>query len=138
MWVSLHDLALRLAADPAVRVVVLRGSGEHFCAGADITELRVPRRDDERSFSDVNLDAEIALATLPKPTIAVVSGDCIGGGCSLAIDCDIRIATATVRFGITPSKLGIVYPSVPGAGNAPARPGGDETHAVHGRVDDCR
>ena len=111
MWASLHNMAVRLAGDPVVRVVVLRGSGEHFCAGADITELRVPRRDDERSFSDVNMDAEFALATLPKPTIAVVSGDCIGGGCSLAIDCDIRIATADARFGITPSKLGIVYPS---------------------------
>lgn len=111
MWAGLHDSALRLAGDPVVRVVVLRGAGEHFCAGADITELRAPRGDDERSFSDVNMDAESALAKLPKPTIAVVSGDCIGGGCSLAIDCDIRIATADARFGITPSKLGIVYPS---------------------------
>jgi enoyl-CoA hydratase/carnithine racemase len=111
MWVTLEELAGELGADPAVRVVVLRGSGEHFCAGADITELNVARLPGERSFSQVNLDAEAALAALPKPTIAFISGDCIGGGCALAIDCDLRIATSDARFGITPAKLGIVYPS---------------------------
>ncbi len=111
MWVTLEELALQLGADPEVRVVVLRGAGEHFCAGADITELNGPRRAGERSFSEVNLAAETALAGLPKPTVAFISGDCIGGGCALAIDCDLRIATDDSRFGITPSKLGIVYPS---------------------------
>lgn len=111
MWAKLEDLAVALAADPEVRVVVLRGSGEHFCAGADITEINVARGPGERSFSQVNLDAESALANLPKPTIAFISGDCIGGGCALAIDCDLRIATGDARFGITPAKLGIVYPS---------------------------
>jgi enoyl-CoA hydratase/carnithine racemase len=111
MWVRLGELAVALGADPEVRVVVLRGSGEQFCAGADITELNIVRPPDERSFSQVNLDAEAALATLPKPTIAFISGDCIGGGCAMAIDCDMRIATSDARFGITPAKLGIVYPS---------------------------
>ena len=111
MWVRLGELAVELGADPEVRVVVLRGSGPQFCAGADITELNVARGPDERSFSQVNLDAEAALAALPKPTIAFISGDCIGGGCALAIDCDLRIATSDARFGITPAKLGIVYPS---------------------------
>ncbi len=111
MWTGLEDIATRLGTDPDVRVVVLRGAGEHFCAGADITELGVQRGSDERSFSDVNMAAEAALAALPKPTIAFVSGDCIGGGCALAIDCDVRIATDNARFGITPAKLGIVYPS---------------------------
>ena len=110
MWLGLEAVALQLGADAEVRVVVLRGRGEHFCAGADITELSVGRADDQRSFSDVNLAAELALATMPKPTIALVAGDCIGGGCSLAIDCDIRIAAADSRFGITPAKLGIIYP----------------------------
>lgn len=107
MWAELDVQARRLAADPEVRVVVLRGAGPHFCAGADINELTIAR---EPSFSDVNLAAETSLATLPKPTIAFVSGDCIGGGCALAIDCDLRIATPDSRFGITPAKLGIVYP----------------------------
>lgn len=111
MWVMLEESVIRLAADPEVRVVVLRGTGQHFCAGADITELGVQRAGGERSFSDVVNAAETALAELPKPTIAFVSGDCIGGGCSLAIDCDLRIATSEARFGITPAKLGVVYPS---------------------------
>jgi enoyl-CoA hydratase/carnithine racemase len=111
MWATLQERTSQLATDRAVRVVVLRGSGEHFCAGADITELNVARRAGERSFAEVNNAAEAALATLAKPTIAYVSGDCIGGGCALAIDCDLRIATTDARFGITPAKLGIVYPS---------------------------
>ena len=111
MWGLLEELASRLGSDPEVRVVVLRGAGAHFCAGADITELSVQRGAGQRSFSEVNLAAETALASIPKPTVAFISGDCIGGGCALAIDCDIRIATSTARFGITPAKLGIVYPS---------------------------
>jgi enoyl-CoA hydratase/carnithine racemase len=111
MWVDLEEAATQLATDPGVRVVVLRGAGEHFCAGADITELRAARQPGDRSFSDVNGAAETALATIPKPTIAYIEGDCIGGGCAMAIDCDVRIATTTARLGITPAKLGVVYPS---------------------------
>lgn len=110
MWVALGAACHRLAHDPQVRVVVLRGAGDHFCAGADITELLADRPHGTPSFMDVNMAAEHALATLPKPTIAVVQGDCIGGGAALAIDCDLRLAVRGARFGITPSKLGIVYP----------------------------
>jgi enoyl-CoA hydratase/carnithine racemase len=110
MWVALGDACHRLAVDPAVRVVVLRGAGAHFCAGADITELLAPRPAGQPSFMDANMAAEHALATLPKPVVAVVQGDCIGGGCALAIDCDLRLAATDARFGITPAKLGIVYP----------------------------
>jgi enoyl-CoA hydratase/carnithine racemase len=111
MWAALEEMALRLGDDRDVRVVVLRGTGDHFCAGADITQLNVRRGEGERSFAEVNVAAEAALARLPKPTVAFISGDCIGGGCALAIDCDLRIATVSARFGITPAKLGIVYPS---------------------------
>ncbi len=111
MWAGLEDAASALAGDSQVRVVVLRGAGAHFCAGADITELRVTRAEHERAFSEVVAAAERALVELPKPTVAFISGDCIGGGCSIAIDCDLRLATGEARFGITPAKLGIVYPS---------------------------
>lgn len=110
MWVALEDACHRLAADTAVRVVVLRGAGDHFCAGADITELLAQRPVGQPSFMEANMAAEHALATLPKPVVAVVQGDCIGGGCALAIDCDLRLSSAGARFGITPAKLGIVYP----------------------------
>jgi enoyl-CoA hydratase/carnithine racemase len=111
MWSRLGELATQLGDDPLTRVVVLRGAGAHFCAGADITEVNVPRGPDEASFAAVVAAAEAALAGVPKPTVAFISGDCIGGGCSIAIDCDLRIATSDARFGITPAKLGIVYPS---------------------------
>ena len=111
MWSRLGEVATQLGDDPLTRVVVLRGAGAHFCAGADITELNVRRDPDEASFSAAVAAAEAALAGVPKPTVAFISGDCIGGGCSIAIDCDLRIATSEARFGITPAKLGIVYPS---------------------------
>ena len=110
MWVALGHACRALGGDPMVRVVVLRGAGDHFCAGADIGELLAERPAHVPSFMDVNMIAEHALAHLAKPTVAFVQGDCIGGGCALAIDCDIRIAVEGSRFGITPSKLGIVYP----------------------------
>lgn len=110
MWVSLGEACRALAADPQVRVVVLRGAGEHFCAGADISELLAPRPVGTPSFMEANMAAEQALATLPKPVVAVVQGDCIGGGAALAIDCDLRLVVQGARFGITPAKLGIVYP----------------------------
>jgi enoyl-CoA hydratase/carnithine racemase len=110
MWRALADSCATVAADPSIRVLVLRSTSEHFCAGADIAELSVTRLDDQPSFMAVNGAAEDALARLPRPTVAAISGDCIGGGTALAIDCDLRVATADARFGITPARLGIAYP----------------------------
>ena len=110
MWTELGHACAAAATDDAIHVVVVRGAGGNFCAGADIGELRAERPVGTPSFLDVNAAAEDALATLPKPTIAAIEGDCIGGGCALAIDCDFRVATRSARFGITPAKLGIVYP----------------------------
>lgn len=111
MWVALGGACERLGADPSVRVVVVRGAGGHFCAGADIGDLLAERAPGEPGFMDVNMAAEHALAGLARPTVAVVEGDCIGGGAALAIDCDIRLAVRGARFGITPAKLGVVYPA---------------------------
>ena len=110
MWEELGRICTELAGDPTVRVVVLRGRGEHFCAGADITELHAPRQPGEPTFAEANLAAEHALAGLRVPTVAVLQGDVVGGGCALAIDCDLRLAVTGSRFGITPAKLGIAYP----------------------------
>lgn len=110
MWFALAAACRQLTADVTVRVVVLRGAGEHFCAGADIADLLATRAENEPTFMEANMAAENLLAAMPKPTIAVIQGDCIGGGCALAIDCDFRLATDDSRFGITPAKLGIVYP----------------------------
>ncbi|MBW8483031.1 enoyl-CoA hydratase/isomerase family protein [Actinomadura parmotrematis] len=109
MWRALPGHLDALAADPAVRVVVLTGAGGDFCAGADIGELGVIDRPGEPHLSTA---AEQALAAFPKPTIAAIEGFCVGGGCQLAAACDLRFAAAGARFGITPARLGIVYPAV--------------------------
>ncbi|MER6995514.1 enoyl-CoA hydratase-related protein [Streptomyces sp. NPDC000410] len=107
MWQAVPELLERLAGDAAVRALVLTGDGGTFCAGADISSLRRPG-DDQPTLA---VRAEEALAAFPKPTVAAVRGYCVGGGCQLAAACDLRFAEEGASFGITPSKLGIVYAS---------------------------
>jgi len=108
MWRALPSLLDRLAADAAVRVVVLTGAGDHFCAGADLADLTELRDNGGGSLTTV---AEGHLAAFPKPTIARISGYCVGGGCQLAVACDLRFAAAGALIGVPPAKLGIVYPA---------------------------
>jgi enoyl-CoA hydratase/carnithine racemase len=117
MWHALPGLLTGLAADPRVRVLLLAGAGEAFSAGADIAELLHVYGDPERAdaYHATNVAAEEALAAFPRPTIAVIAGACVGGGCQLAVACDLRLAESGARLGITPAKLGVVYPAVPTA-----------------------
>jgi enoyl-CoA hydratase/carnithine racemase len=110
MWSALPGLLDGIARDDAVRVLVIRG-GEHFSAGADISEFETLRVGAEgaRRYSDAVHAGERAIAALGKPTIAMINGFCIGGGCEIALACDLRIAADDAKFGITPAKLGIVY-----------------------------
>ncbi|MEU8522986.1 enoyl-CoA hydratase-related protein [Streptomyces sp. NBC_01216] len=107
MWRALPELLGPLAADPAVRALVLTGEGGTFCAGADISTLREPG-DEQQALA---VRAEESLARFPKPTLAAVRGYCVGGGSQLAAACDLRFAEEGARFGVTPAKLGIVYPA---------------------------
>lgn len=107
MWRELPAVLDRLTADPAVRVLVLTGSGETFCAGADIGSLRESAGESQ----GLAVAAEEALAAFPKPTLAAIRGYCVGGGCQLAAACDLRFAAEGSSFGVTPAKLGIVYPA---------------------------
>jgi enoyl-CoA hydratase/carnithine racemase len=111
MWRELASIFGRLGDDREVRAVVLTGRGDHFCAGADIGEFGASRRDatDATAYErDVDGCTE-SLMRLPKPTIAAVSGYCLGGGCALAMACDFRIAHRSARFGIPAARLGTVY-----------------------------
>lgn len=107
MWRALPGLLAGLAAEPSVRVLVLTGQGDTFCSGADINDLAGP--DGPRTAQDAAVAAEEALAAFPKPTLAMIRGACVGGGCQLAAACDLRFAAQGARFGITPARLGIVY-----------------------------
>jgi enoyl-CoA hydratase/carnithine racemase len=101
-----------LAADPAIRVVILRGAGETaFVAGADISQFKDRRRNaaDEEEYRRISGAGSDSLARLGKPLVAMIHGFCIGGGVSIAITCDLRIAADDARFGIPAARLGLGY-----------------------------
>src|ERR671938_100964 len=101
-----------LRTDDSVRVVVITGAGDKaFIAGADIAEFAGRTALTQR---DVMMARSLftAIDTFPKPVIAMVNGYCLGGGCELALACDIRIASETASFGQPEINLGII----PGGG----------------------
>jgi len=107
MWRALPPLLESLADDPRVGVLVLTGEGGTFCAGADISEMRGSAAE----ARELAVCAEEALAAFPRPTLAAVRGHCVGGGAQLAGACDLRFAEEGAWFGVTPAKLGLVYPA---------------------------
>jgi enoyl-CoA hydratase len=112
MWESLTLVLNAYAADPDVRVIILRGEGEKaFVAGADISQFKEKRSSPE-AVQHYNATADEAGETLrnsPKPTVAMIRGYCIGGGTGIAVNCDIRIAAEDAKFGVPAAKLGLGY-----------------------------
>ena len=111
MWRLLPEILAEVAA-AGPRVLLVRGTGGHFCAGADITGLGTSLADAgvPGGYREVNARAEDALMAFPLPVIAVIEGNCIGGGWQIASACDLRVAGASTLLGITPARLGITYP----------------------------
>ena len=110
MWAALPGLLEDIAAD--CRVLIVRGAGEAFASGADISEFAevyaTPARGE--AYSRQIAAALDALAAFPHPSIAMIRGACFGGGCALALACDLRFADESARFAITPAKMGLIYP----------------------------
>lgn len=111
MWRRMIALVDELDRDTAVKVVVVTGSGEAFAAGADIDEFEQSLSDPKLGelVAEVTSSAQRRLARNAKPTIAKIRGACVGGGCGIALCCDLRFADETAKFAITPAKLGLVY-----------------------------
>ncbi len=112
MWLDLKNAIEEAAQTYALKVLIVTGAGDHFAAGADISEFETLYATPKTS-ADISMrisTAMDALASFPKPTIAKIRGACVGGGCGISLACDIRIADETSKFAITPGKLGLVYP----------------------------
>ena len=112
MYQALPGVLAGVEADASVKVLVVRGAGRKaFASGADISEFRQVRANAQtaKAYNEHVAAAEQALEGLSKPTIAMVHGYCIGGGCGLALACDLRFADEQASFAITPAKLGLVY-----------------------------
>ncbi len=113
MWCQIPECIAALDNDRDVRVIIIKGlGGKAFSTGADIHDIASGIGD--KNIQEINRlairNGQRALARARKPVIAMINGLCIGGGCGLAVHCDIRFASQGSRFAITPAKLGIVYP----------------------------
>ena len=111
-WAALPGAVHQLEDNDAVKVIVFRGVGDHFCGGADIATIGAQLTDGDgpNSYRQINKVAEETIAAATKPTIAMLSGYCVGGGCQISLACDLRVADTTVKMGITVAKLGFSYP----------------------------
>lgn len=112
-WRDLGRAFTALQDDRDLRAIILTGAGGAFCAGDDIPAFAAVRNDPiaGKAYWDTIMDAYAAISGARVPVIAAISGPCVGGGCTLALRADFRIADRTARFGVPPAKLGLVYPA---------------------------
>lgn len=112
MWEAIPPLLAEVEADPEIKVLILASASDRvFSAGADIKEFEAISKDPARREANrvAVREAQRQLARMTKPTIAIIEGACVGGGCGLALAADLRFATPDARLGITPVKLGLIY-----------------------------
>ena len=113
MWERLGSLLTEASANDDLRCVLIRGAGgKAFASGADIGEFETVRSSAEQAaaYGRVVDSATHALCDCRHPTLAVIEGACIGGGLELALECDIRLANASARFGIPINRIGHCLP----------------------------
>lgn len=108
---GLSDAARRLGRDPAVRVVVLTGTGKSFCAGGDLNWMKAQIAADgaTRAAEAKKLALMLqGLNTMPKPLVGAVQGNAFGGGVGMACVCDVAIGVTGAKFGLTETRLGLL------------------------------
>jgi enoyl-CoA hydratase len=112
MWEAVHGLLMAYAGDAAVHVVVVSGAGGRaFVSGADVSKFESERANMEaqKRYDSISSKSYDLLYNFPKPTLAKITGYCIGGGMNLAGCCDLRFCNEGARFGIPAAKLGLGY-----------------------------
>jgi enoyl-CoA hydratase/carnithine racemase len=112
MWQAVGQIIDEFEKDDEIRVIVVSGAGgKAFVSGADISEFKEKRANEEAAaaYSKISEAARLKLQDTLKPTIAMIRGYCIGGGLATALACDIRIAAEGSRFGIPAARLGLGY-----------------------------
>lgn len=112
MWRALPEAVAAIEADDSIRVVLVRGAGGRaFSAGADISEFADVYADAARTdaYNAAVRAGQAALRHIERPVIAVIDGVCVGGGCGIALACDLRFGSSAARFAITPARLGLAY-----------------------------
>lgn len=111
MWIAFAAAIESLDADSQVRVIVIRGAGEAFVSGADISQFGEQRTSpqDQREYDAIAERAYQAPQRASKPVIAAIRGYCIGGGLGLAAACDLRICASDSRFRMPAARLGLGY-----------------------------
>jgi enoyl-CoA hydratase len=106
---ELRDRLRELADDDGARVVILTGAGEKaFIAGADIKYMSGLDVDQAKQWGALGHETGRLLETMPKPTIAAINGFALGGGCELAVACDLRYAASSAKLGQPEVNLGII------------------------------
>lgn len=111
MIADLTQAAADLGADPAVRVVVLTGAGESFCAGGDLAWMQAQMRADAATRAEGARKLALmlkALNELPKPLIGRINGQAFGGGIGMMSVCDVAVGVTGPRFGLTETRLGLI------------------------------
>jgi enoyl-CoA hydratase/carnithine racemase len=112
MWRALAAFAASAATRPDVRIVIVRGDGERaFSAGADITGFDAARSSaaNARGYDDLVEETCCAIEAIAQPTIALITGACMGAGVSVALSCDLRVAADDAFLAVPAAKLGLGY-----------------------------
>ncbi|MHA3701423.1 enoyl-CoA hydratase/isomerase family protein [Jatrophihabitans sp. YIM 134969] len=118
MVAALRAHAEAIAVDPRIRAVVVHGGEKVFAAGADVKQFHTMGIAEMAAYADTLQNSLDALARLPKPVVAAITGFALGGGCELALTADFRVAADDARFGQPEILLGII----PGAGGTQRLP----------------
>lgn len=116
---NLHDALSDVEEDAEVKVIVLRGSNNHFVGGAELNEFtEIHSKEEASEFSSIGHHLMNRIESLKKPVIASIEGACLGGGLELALACHMRVAAENAIFGLPEVSLGII----PGAGGTQRLP----------------